>query len=45
VVRSTTRAVYGDTPITAAMVQPVLDAATKYVGLSPTLAANLLWRA
>jgi hypothetical protein len=26
-------------------VQPVLDAATKYVGLSPTLAANLLWRA
>jgi hypothetical protein len=45
VIRSTTRAVYGDTPITGAMVQPVLDAATKYVGLSPTLAANLLWRA
>jgi NitT/TauT family transport system substrate-binding protein len=45
VIRSTTRAVYGDTPITAAMVQPVLDASTKYVGLQPTSAAALLWRA
>jgi len=45
VIRATTRAVYGETPITAAMVQPVLDASAKYVGLAPMSAAALLWRA
>jgi NitT/TauT family transport system substrate-binding protein len=44
VIRGTTRAVYGETPIAAAMVQPVLDASTRYVGLAATSANALIWR-
>jgi len=45
VIRSTTRAVYGETPITNEWIQPVLDSSAKYVGLNKISAATLIWRA
>jgi len=45
VIRATTRAVYGETPITPDWLQPVLDFSTKYAGLEKTSAASLIWRA
>jgi NitT/TauT family transport system substrate-binding protein len=38
------RAIYGEKPITPAVVQPVLDFSTKYIGLEKTSAASLMWR-
>lgn len=42
---SAPRAVYGETPVTPAMIQPVLDYSTKYIGLAKTSAASLIWHA
>jgi NitT/TauT family transport system substrate-binding protein len=42
-VQGMARAYYGEVPLTAAVAQPVLDAASKYVGLQATSAADLLW--
>jgi NitT/TauT family transport system substrate-binding protein len=42
-VQGMARAYYGEVPLTAAVAQPVLDAASKYVGLQTTSAADLLW--
>ena len=39
------RAIYGEKPITPAIVQPVLDFSTRYIGLEKTSAASLMWRA
>lgn len=44
-VKATPRAVYGEQPITPAMIQPVLDFSTKYIDLPKTPAASLIWRA
>jgi NitT/TauT family transport system substrate-binding protein len=44
-VKATPRAVYGELPITPAMIQPVLDYSTKYIDLPKTSAASLIWRA
>jgi len=44
-VKATPRAVYGEQPITPAMIQPVLDYSTKYIDLPKTSAAALIWRA
>ncbi len=45
VIRTTPRAYYGEAPITPAMIQPVLDFSTKYIGLEKTPATALIWRA
>jgi NitT/TauT family transport system substrate-binding protein len=45
VIRATTRAQYGETPVTPDWLQPVLDYSTKYAGLEKTSAASLIWRA
>ncbi len=42
-VQGMARAYYGEVPLTAAVAQPVLNAATKYVGMQATSAADLLW--
>jgi hypothetical protein len=44
-IQSSPRAVYGEKPIQPAMIQPVLDFSTKYIGLDKTSAAALIWRA
>ena len=44
VIRATPRAYYGEAPIAPAMIQPVLDFSTKYIGLEKTPAAALIWR-
>jgi NitT/TauT family transport system substrate-binding protein len=45
VVRASARPVYGETAVTAEMLQPLLDAATKYINLPKTSASDLIWRA
>lgn len=42
-VQGMARAYYGEVPLTAVVAQPVLNAATKYVGMQTTSAADLLW--
>jgi hypothetical protein len=44
-IQSSPRAVYGEKPIQPAMIQPVLDFSSKYIGLDKTSAASLIWRA
>ncbi len=44
-IQTSPRAVYGEKPIQPAMIQPVLDFSTKYIGLEKTSAAALIWRA
>ena len=44
-IQNSPRAVYGEKPIQPAMIQPVLDFSTKYIGLDKTSAAALIWRA
>jgi NitT/TauT family transport system substrate-binding protein len=44
-IQNSPRAVYGEKPIQPAMIQPVLDFSTKYIGLDKTSAAVLIWRA
>jgi NitT/TauT family transport system substrate-binding protein len=44
-IQSAPRAIYGEKPIQPAMIQPVLDFSTKYIGLDKTSAAALIWRA
>jgi NitT/TauT family transport system substrate-binding protein len=44
-IQTSPRAVYGERPIQPAMIQPVLDFSTKYIGLDKTSAAALIWRA
>ena len=38
------RTVYGETPVTAALLQPVIDLAVKYGGMAPVPAADLIWQ-
>jgi NitT/TauT family transport system substrate-binding protein len=45
VIRATVRAQYGEVPVTADWLQPVLDYSTKYAGLEKTAAGPLIWRA
>jgi NitT/TauT family transport system substrate-binding protein len=45
VIRTLVRAHYGTTPVTPALVQPVLNAMTKYFGSKHVNAADLLWAA
>ena len=45
VIRATPRAVYGDVPVSADWLQPVLDFSARYIGLEKTSAAALIWRA
>jgi NitT/TauT family transport system substrate-binding protein len=45
VIRTLVRARYGTTPVTSALVQPVLNAMTKYFGSKHVNAADLLWTA
>jgi NitT/TauT family transport system substrate-binding protein len=44
VIKATPRAVYGEQPVTPAMIQPVLDFSTKYIDLPKTSAASLIWK-
>jgi NitT/TauT family transport system substrate-binding protein len=44
VIQASTRAVYGEVPVTPDWLQPVLDYATKYGFLEKTAAATLIWR-
>lgn len=44
VIKATPRAVYGEQPISPAMIQPVLDYSTKYIDLPKTSAASLIWK-
>jgi NitT/TauT family transport system substrate-binding protein len=43
VIKSITRAVYDTNPATGALLQPVLDTATKYFGNPKIAGADLLW--
>jgi NitT/TauT family transport system substrate-binding protein len=43
VIRTLVRAKYGTTPPTAALIQPVLNAMTKYFGTKHVNAADLIW--
>jgi len=38
------RTTYGETKITAALLQPVIDLAVKYGGMTPVSAADLIWQ-
>ncbi|HEV8019814.1 MAG TPA: ABC transporter substrate-binding protein [Candidatus Lustribacter sp.] len=38
------RTTYGETKITAALLQPVIDLAVKYGGMAPVSAADLIWQ-
>lgn len=44
-IKAAPRAVYGEQPVTPAMIQPMLDYSTKYIGLEKTSAASLIWPA
>ncbi len=44
VIRASPRALYGEMPISADWLQPVLDFSTKYIGLEKTSAASLIWK-
>jgi len=44
VIRASTRAVYGEVPVSPDWLQPVLDYSTKYAGLEKTSGAALIWR-
>lgn len=43
-VKATPRAVYGEQPVTPAMIQPVLDISSKYIDLPKMQAAALIWK-
>jgi hypothetical protein len=43
VIRTLVRAKYGTTAPTAALIQPVLNAMTKYFGTKHVNAADLIW--
>lgn len=38
------RTTYGETKVTAAMLQPVIDLAVKYGGMAPVAASDLIWQ-
>jgi ABC-type nitrate/sulfonate/bicarbonate transport system substrate-binding protein len=45
VIRAGPRAIYGEVPVSADWLQPVLDFSTKYIGLDKSPATALMWRA